>query len=153
MHPWIFNLGAILTGVAGLLGALGLFHAFRSETSVLIAGLIGISVFVTGVMSVKAGLFPMPDPRHGSWAFLSFLTIAGPLLFLFGLWKRQGSAAVRIYLAASVLLILFLLPLLMGRFASEILLPGMPQRLLAFASFAPIGVVAYHLANTAGKRA
>lgn len=152
LHPWVFNLGAILTGVAGLLGALGMFRAFRGKTSFLIAGLIGISVFVTGVMSVKAGLFPMPDPRHGSWASLSFLTIAGPVLFFLGLWGRPGSAAVRVYLAASVLLILFLLPFLMGRFTSEMLQPGTLQRLLAFASFFPIGVVAYHLVNAAGEK-
>lgn len=143
-RPWIFNLGAVLTGCAALCGALGLTLAFRRTTNLLLTALIGFSVAATGVLSIKAGMFPMPDPRHASWSFLSWLTIASPLLFLIGLWGRRGATAIRVYLGASIALILFLLPFLMGRTASEMLQPGTLQRLLAFASFVPVGVVGYY---------
>ena len=142
-HPWIFNLGSILTGCAALCGALGLTLAFRRSTNFLLAALIGVSVAATGVLSVKAGMFPMPDPRHASWSFLSWLTIASPVLFLLGLWGKRGATAIRIYLGASVTLTLCLMPFLMGRAGTEMLKPGTLQRLLAFAVFVPVGVVGY----------
>ena len=146
-HPWIFNVGAILTGAAALFGAVGLAVAFRRTTNIVLALLIGVSVAATGVMSIKAGLFPMPDPRHATWGFLTWLTVATPLLFLLALWHQRESTAVRIYLAASMLLILVLLPFLMGSIATVLLPPGTLQRLLAFASFMPVGVVGRHLAK------
>jgi hypothetical membrane protein len=152
-HPWIFNLGAILTGCAALCGALGLTLAFRRRTNLLLAALIGLSVAATGVLSIKAGMFPMPDPRHASWSFLSWLTIASPLLFLLGLWGRRGATTIRIYLGASVALTLCLVPFLMGRAGTEMLQPGALQRLLAFAVFVPVGVVGFYVnGSTQPKR-
>ena len=147
-RPWIFNSGSILTGCAALCGALGLTLAFRRSTNLLLAALIGFSVAATGVLSIKAGMFPMPDPRHASWSFLSWLTIASPLLFLLGLWGRRGATAIRIYLGASIALTLFLMPFLMGRAGAEMLQPGTLQRLLAFAVFVPVGVVGYCVNET-----
>ena len=43
-QPWIFNLGAMLTGVAGLIGAFGLFRALRTVTWTALALLVGLSV-------------------------------------------------------------------------------------------------------------
>ena len=130
-----------------MFGAVGLAAAFRRTTNIVLALLIGVSVAATGVMSIKAGLFPMPDPRHATWGFLTWLTVATPLLFLLGLWRQRKSTTVRRYLAASTLLILVLLPFLMGSIATVLLPPGTLQRLLAFASFVPVGVVGRHLAN------
>lgn len=150
-QPWIFNLGAILTGVAALGGAIGLYQAFRSTTNIVISALIGTSLAATGVVSIRAGLFPMPDPRHGDWGFLSFFTVALPLLFFLGLWGKQGVTKLRVYLVASTLLVLFLLPLLTHSVAIEALQPGTVQRLLAVAAFAPVGVVGYHFSATDEK--
>jgi len=147
-HPWIFNLGAILTGAAALCGALGLAAAFRRITNILLAALIAVSVAATGVMSIKAGIFPMPDPRHATWGFLTWLTIATPLLFLLGVWNQRGGTAVRICLVASTLLIVLLLPFLMGRISTPLLQPGTVQRMLALAAFLPVGVVGFYLAKT-----
>src|ERR1039457_6787156 len=69
-HPWIFNLGATLTGVAGLVGAFGRFRALRTVTWTALAGLVALSVVAKGVLSLKAGMFTMPDPQHASWQFL-----------------------------------------------------------------------------------
>ena len=149
--PWVFNLGAILTGLAALAGALGLYCAFRSTANVVLAVLIGISLVATGAVSIRAGLFPMPDPRHGDWGFLSLFTVGSPLLYLLGLWRRQGATGIRVYLALCTFLILFLVPFLMHRVNVRALQPGTLQRLLAFASFVPIGVVGYYFARTDEK--
>ena len=95
-HPWIFNLGAIVTGAAGLAGAFGLFRALRTVTWTALAGLVALCVVANRVLSVKAGIFPMPDPRHASWQFLMPAILATPLLLLVALW-RQG-VALRAYL-------------------------------------------------------
>lgn len=142
-YPWIFNRGAILTGIAALAGAIGLYRAFTGATNVVIASLIGLSVAATGVMSVKAGLFPMPDPRHASWGFLVAFTIATPLLLLIGAWK-QPATGLRLYLIASIFLILLLFPFLSGMAHTTLLQSGAFQRLFAVATFLPVGVVAHH---------
>jgi hypothetical protein len=54
----------------------------RRKTNFLLSWLIGLSVACTGVMTLKAGMFPMPDPRHNSWGFLQNLTIITPHLML-----------------------------------------------------------------------
>jgi len=147
-HPWIFNVGAILTGTAALLGAIGLYRAFADTTNVVIASIIGLSVAATGVMSVKAGLFPLPDSRHASWGFLVFFTIATPLLLLIGVWKQPRATALRLYLTASIALILALFPFLSGMAHTTLLQPGAFQRLFALATFLPVGIVAHHFKGT-----
>jgi len=147
-HPWIFNVGAILTGTAALLGAIGLYRAFADTTNVVLASIIGLSVAATGVMSVKAGLFPLPDSRHASWGFLVFFTIATPLLLLIGVWKRPNTNGLRLYLTASIALILALFPFLSGMAHTTLLQPGVFQRLFALATFLPVGIVAYHFKGT-----
>jgi len=147
-HPWIFNVGAILTGTAALLGAIGLHGAFVATTNVVIAWLIGLSVAATGVMSIKAGLFPLPDSRHASWGFLVFFTIATPLLLLIGVWKRPNTNGLRLYLAASIALIVALFPFLSGMAHTTLLQPGVFQRLFALATFLPVGIVAHHFKGT-----
>jgi hypothetical membrane protein len=72
-QPWIFNLGAILTGIAGLLGAIGLFRALRATTWTTLSLITALCIAANGVLALKAGLFPMPDPRHASWQFSSCL--------------------------------------------------------------------------------
>ena len=86
-HPGIFNNGAILDGIAGFFGAAGLFLGLSSVASWWLRALIAIGVFSNGVLSLKAGLFPMPDPRHASWQFLLFPTLITPPLMLAATWR------------------------------------------------------------------
>ncbi|HVB99355.1 MAG TPA: DUF998 domain-containing protein [Candidatus Dormibacteraeota bacterium] len=136
-HPAIFNVGEMLTGLAALGGAFGLYLCFRVKTHRLLAGLIGFSVASTGVMCLKAGLFPMPDSRHNSWGLLFDFIILIPFLMLAGLLKASRSAGLRIYLAVSVAFLLLLIPL------SPWLGRGTLQRLIAVATNVPIGVVGF----------
>ena len=153
LRPSIFNVGAIVTGISALAGGVGLYRAFCSTTNSALAGLIALSVVATGVMSLKAGLFPMPDERHASWGFLTAFTIATPFLFVLGLWKRRDVTGLRLYLLASIALVLLLIACMSGMISAIHLLPGVFQRLLAFATFVPVGVVAYFFKRRLSKSA
>ena len=141
-HPGIFNTGAILTGIAGLGGAFGLFLGLRRATARWLRILIAIGLLSNGVMSLKAGLYPMPDPRHATWQFLLFPFLITPLLLLVATWR--ASIWLRIYLLLDIICLLWLMPSMMHRVA-PIWPEGTMQRLFALVTFLPIGVVAFAL--------
>jgi hypothetical membrane protein len=136
-HPWIFNVGETLTGFAALAGAVGLYQVFRAKTHFLISVLIGFAVACIGIMTIKAGIFPMPDSRHNSWAVLQNFVIITPFFLLMGVWKRGHSWGLRLYLLLSVTLLFLLVPLdsRLGR--------GTLQRLITVGSLLPVGVVGF----------
>jgi hypothetical membrane protein len=114
-HPGIFNNGAILDGIAGFFGAAGLFLGLSSVASRWLRALIAIGVFCNGVLSLKAGLFPTPDPRHASWQFLLFPILITPLLMLAAMWRT--SVWLRLYLLVDIVCLLLMLPMMMHRLA------------------------------------
>jgi hypothetical membrane protein len=136
-HPWIFNVGSMLTGFAALGAALGLYRRFRRKSHFLLSLLIGLSVACTGVVCLRGGMFPLPDPRHSSWNFLLKYTIITPHLMLIGLWKRSHSSALRTYRICSITFLLLLAPLTswLGR--------GTLQRLIALGTLVPVGVIGF----------
>src|ERR1700692_4702234 len=48
-HPWIFNAGETLTGLAALAGAVGLYQIFRTKTHFLISVLTSFAVACIGI--------------------------------------------------------------------------------------------------------
>ncbi len=139
-QPWIFNLGLMLTGIAAVLGAFGLYRTFRSRASRWLSSLIALCVACTGFASLKAGLFPLPDHRHGTRGFPLF-TIVTPLLMLIAIWDKERLRGLRAYLSFSVLLLVPVVSLFEGKLVILGLGPGILQRLLALATYVPIGVV------------
>lgn len=136
-RPWIFNAGETLTGVTALAAALGLYQVFRWKTNFLLSCLIGFAVACIGIMGVKAGMFPMPDPRHNSWELLQNFIIITPHLMLLALWKQSHSSGLRIYLILSIALLILLVPL------SSRLGRGTFQRLISTGTLVPVGVVGF----------
>lgn len=136
-HPWIFNFGDMLNGVAALAASYGLYRAFRAKTNVVISALVGFAVATSGFMSLKAGLFPMPSPLHNSWPFLFNFTIIIPHLMLIGLWRQSRGWGLRLYLIASIVFLVLLVP------AKPYLGRGTLQRLIAVGSLVPVGVVGF----------
>jgi hypothetical membrane protein len=136
-HPWIFNAGEMLTGFATLAGAVGLYRIFRRKTHFLLSWLIGLAVACMGVMILKAGMFPLPDPRHNSWGFLQNAIIITPFLMLVGLWKQNHSSGLRTYLILSTTFLVILVPL------SSRLGRGALQRLIAMGTLVPVGVIGF----------
>lgn len=148
-HPLIFNLGAMLTGAAALVGAFALFGALRTVTWKTLAALVALSLVANGVLSVKAGMFPMPDPRHASWQFLMPAILATPLLLLVALW-RQG-VGLRAYLLCNIVALMLMVPLMLHRMA-PLFAEGTTQRLSAVVVFVPVGVAGYALVRADGPR-
>jgi hypothetical membrane protein len=142
-YPWIFNVGAMLTGFAAIGAAIGLYRSFRGRTNIILSGLIALAVAFTGVMCIKAGVFPMPDPRHNSWGFLQNFTIIAPFLMLIGLWKRGRSVGLRTYLIFSITFLLLLVPLMNRRNSISWLGGGTLQRLIAVGTLVPVGVIGF----------
>ena len=142
-HPGIFNTGEMLTGFAALGAALGLYRSFHRKTHILLSWLIGFSVACTGVMFLKAGMFPMPDPRHNSWGVLQNFTIIIPHLMLIGLWKQSHSLSLRIYLIFSVTFLFLLTQLMSHKSSISWLENGTIQRLINVATLVPVGVVGF----------
>ena len=134
-EPWIYNVGAILIGFFAFGGAFGLYLVFRTKTSFPLSLLIAFSVACTGVVCVRGGMFPMPDPRHSSWNVLQNLSIITPHLMLIGLLRRRENAALRIYLAISVAFLFVLAPL------GSRIERGTLQRLIDLGTLVPVGVV------------
>src|SRR5215469_12089174 len=141
-QPWIFNLGAVLTGVAGLIGAFGLFRALRTVTWTALALLVGLCVVANGVLSLRAGMFPVPDPRHASWQFLLFPILSAPVLLLIALWRQ--SVTLRMYLLCNAIALLLMVLVMMHKMAL-VFAEGTQQRLLALVVFVPVGVAGYAL--------
>lgn len=136
-QPWVFNTGGLLTGIAALAASFGLYRSFRKRTNILVRALIGLSVACIGVMTMKASLFPMPDPRHNSWPLLFDFMLITPHLMLIGLWKKGQSPGLRAFLIFVIVFLLVLIPLTpwLGR--------GTLQRLLDAAILVPVGVVGF----------
>jgi hypothetical membrane protein len=136
-RPWIFNAGETLTGITALAAALGLFQVFLRKTNFLVGGLIGFAVACIGIMAVKAGTFPMPNPHHNSWEVLQNFIIITPHLMLLGLWNQKHTSGLRTYLILCIALLVLLVPLgsRLGR--------GTLQRLISAATLVPVGIVGF----------
>ncbi len=141
-RPWIFNTGAILTGIAALVAAFGFLRALRSlGTNLILACLVSISIAITGVSSLWAGIFPLPDPRHGGHPALLVAMLALPFVLTVVLWTLGVSRPLKIYLVATIALLLILFPVLSGmtRFDTHAF-RGLLQRIFALTVFLPIGI-------------
>jgi hypothetical membrane protein len=141
--PILFNLGAMVTGFAGLVAAIGLIMAFQEiKTYPVLAWLTALAVFCVGLSSLWAGIFPMPDPRHAENPFAIGLFVM-PFVTLATFWNQPK---LRVYLMACVVLFVGLIPFMSGLIAIDRqALEGALQRFLALAAFAPIGLGAYQL--------
>jgi hypothetical membrane protein len=144
-QPWIFNTGMLLSGIVAMVGSYGLFRAFRQRAGLVWSLLVGIGVLATGVTTFKGGLYPLPDPRHTSWGFLTVFIIAIPLLLLIAAWRARLPASLRYYLIFSVALVLVLFPFMSGIISVSHPGNGTFQRLFAIATFIPVGMTAYAL--------
>ncbi len=137
-----FNALAIASGVAAIVGAIGWWRALapwhlrRGVRPVLTAAVISV-----GVASVAAGVFPLPDDRHGGGA-LGIGLFAFPALFVIATLRTGSPRWVARY--AIVNLALFGAAALMFSGATSLdpqMDEGIMQRVLACSVFVPIGVV------------
>jgi hypothetical membrane protein len=146
-RPWILNTGLFIVGGATVIGSVGLLLGLRRNgVHPVLAWLAGLVMAVSAVGTLKAGIYPMPDPRHASGGLLGASLMIVPLLLTISLWKDPNAKSVRLYLICSLLLVVCCIPFVSG--AIQINLDGyrgLVQRVFALAVFPPIAVVALYL--------
>jgi hypothetical membrane protein len=147
-HPAIFNAGAMLTGLAAVAASPGLLIALRRLGShPILAWSPPIAVAITGLSSFRAGMFPLPDPRHGGHPSLLVAMLLVPIVLGAALWKRDGSRALKVYLIATIVLLLAMVPIMSGMTGLDThSFRGLFQRIFALTVFPPIAVGACVLA-------
>jgi hypothetical membrane protein len=163
--PAIFNVGAILVGIVTLIASWGFLRAFqRLGTNPILTWLATLALISSGLASINAGLFPLPDPRHteGLFALLGMGTFLLPILLPAALWKLRDARLLKIIFVVNWLVILALIPIVSGLIQIISVKAGVElqsyqsflnnyhgliQRIVALAVFLPIGAGAYFLAN------
>ena len=145
-HPAILNVGAVITGVITLIASLGFLCALRLiGTHPVIAWLTCLALVSSGLSSIWAGVFHMPDPRHNSGP-LGIGTFLLPVLFAAAFWKLKDARMLRLYLFVNLLLMVALVPIMSGAAGIDMSnYGGLLQRIAALTLFPPIGVVALFL--------
>ena len=141
-NPAFFNAGLVLTAGAMFGASVGILVALvRLHANKILAAIAFSTVAMTGVGTLVAGLFPLPDPRHAGYpAFLVF-TLAVPFAMAAALWKLGISRPVKAYFAATIVLLLIMVPVMTGATTIDMgAYAGICQRVFALTVFPPIAV-------------
>lgn len=115
--PAIFNGGAIIEGIVKCIVAWGFWRAFRQlGRSSRFAWLIPLVLVASGLASINAGIFPLPDPRHtmSPLAALNIGTILLPLLVPAAVWRWCETRSIKVYFIANIILFIALIPIISG---------------------------------------
>lgn len=137
----VANVGFVATGVAAILGGLGLFAGLRRlGGNVVIAALAGLGLALFGIAMTMSGVFPLPNPLHYGFG----LMLAGILAPFFGaLAFKNGGAARWIVLCGFVAsLVIVALSLGIGGIVSETNV-GLFARALALVAFPTISYLCW----------
>lgn len=140
----LFNVGLILTGLAGCLGAIGLFGGLmRTSSGIPLALATGLTVFAPSLTVVMSGAFPMPSPYHSN-IFLLMAGIFAPLFGAFAIRELPNTQLIRRYLLLAFVAGLLLVPILFG--IGGLLTEdnvGLWLRIWAGVSLPPVGVLCW----------
>jgi hypothetical membrane protein len=96
-HARLFAVGAVGTGIATLAAALGLILASKPSRTRRVAGTITLAS--AGIASVAAGVYPMPDSRHGGGAIGAGLFLL-PFVSMVVTWPIASTRARTILIGA-----------------------------------------------------
>ena len=140
LQPWLFNAGAMLTGLASLVAAYGVPAAFlRLGGKSWTAGLAALALVSCGLASLNAGWFALPDPRHNP-GWLGLGTFLLPAVLLLASWGVRDMAALRWFLVAALLAVAALAPFMAGLTGVDrASYGGLLQRLLTLPLFLSVG--------------
>jgi hypothetical membrane protein len=137
-----FNAMAVASGLGAIVVSLGWWHALDHwAVGWIRRGPVCVALVSIGVASITAGLFPLPDERHGGGALRAGL-FALPLLLVLATVRSQVVTWIRRYAVANLLLfVLAALPFSGATGVDPTVNEGVLQRILALAVFPPIAVV------------
>ena len=147
--PPTFNFGVIFVAVATLVASFGFLRALRRlGVNPILAWLTFLSIAANGMSSLWAGLFPLPDPRHGGHPVFMIGMLLLPFLLIAAFWKLSDARLLRAYFVATIILLVAMIPLISGMSGLDThAYRGLLQRVFALTVFPPIGVGAYVLAR------
>jgi hypothetical membrane protein len=136
LQPWLFNGGAILTGLASFGAAYGVAAACLALGGWRWAAwLAALALLSCGLASLNAGWFPLPDPRHNP-GWLGLGTFLLPPVLLLAVWRIGGLGWLRLFLAAAILAVAALAPFMAGwAGVDRAAYGGLLQRLLTLPLF------------------
>ncbi|MBK9475910.1 MAG: DUF998 domain-containing protein [Tetrasphaera sp.] len=146
-----FNAGAILTGLAVIAGAVGLVSVSRRLPSHrVLTWPMAVAMISTGAAAVAAGVFPLPDSRHGGGPVGAGM-FAVPLIASLVLWQWT-STGLRAYAIGNLVGFVASGAALSGSTPlDEVANAGALQRLLALTVFGAIGVICWVARRTADQ--
>jgi len=152
-RPAVFNAGIIVLGAVTLVAAVGFLLALRRlGAHPLLAWATGVAVALNGLQTLWAGIFPLPDPRHGGHPAFVVGMLLLPALLAVATWRRTRSRVVRAYFAATLVLLAVMVPVMSGVSGLDMhAYRGLVQRVFTLAVFPPVGVAACVLARRVGE--
>jgi glucan biosynthesis protein C len=113
-NPMFFNGNVILCGLSAIIGGFGLTHILTQLSGGRCwAVAAGASISLWGLAIIVAGLYPMPDDRHGAFG----LAIVGqftPLFAWLALRKVEGFVGLKTFLAIIFVASFALFAIMMG---------------------------------------
>lgn len=148
----LFNSGILLTALATMAGSFGFYLAARAlSPGRLWPILAGISLGLFGVGLAFGALFPMPDPRHGGFGLGMSVHVA-PLFLALALRSAPDLGTLRRFLIiVTILMFVFLLPMMgIGGLVTKANV-GAFQRLYALMVFGWIGVAGLVLLRSSNR--
>lgn len=146
-RPWVFNSGVMATGVAMLLAAIGYFRAYRRlGVHQILTWATSVALVASGASTLRAGWYPLPDPRHGGHPVLLIPMLMLPFLLTAASWKDRHARSLKVYLIATMVLLAIMVPFMSGMTGlNPRTYGGLFQRIFALTIFPPIAVCAVYL--------
>jgi hypothetical membrane protein len=139
-HATWFAVGAVGTGVATMMTAVGLLLAHRPSVVLRIPG--AAALVSAGLASVTAGIYPMPDSRHGGGLLGAGLFLL-PFLLLAVSWSSAPNWARVILLFGAVWFVVAGVVMSGATPIDQVAYEGICQRFLAVPLFGAISLSAY----------
>lgn len=145
-YPEIFNSGVVLIGFVCILAGFGFYHGlsgFAAKRTLPVTILVLMILF--GISIIMAGLFPMPDVRHGSYG-LGMSSHLIPPLIAAAIWKDTSYRSLAVFLLVNTVVMIAMFVIMMG--VGQLLTRanvGLFQRSYSLTTFPWIAVVSFVL--------
>jgi hypothetical membrane protein len=151
-HPLILNVGVVLSGVASLLGCVGLWLVLgRLHSRGIWRRWACATAGAQGMALVVAGLFPLPNWWHYVGSSLAFPAVLAPALVALALRQAARARRLRAYLVVNnVLMVLAYFAFVFGRGSNVLGLLQLLYTLLAIPWIAVAAVALLRLPNQGG---
>jgi hypothetical membrane protein len=144
-HATLFAVGAVGTGVATLAAALGVILASKPSRTRRVAG--ALTLTSAGMASVAAGVYPMPDSRHGGGAIGAGLFLL-PFVSMVVTWPIASTRARTVLIGGAVWFVAAGVVMSGVTPIDQQTYEGICQRFLAVPTFGAISLTAYLLARS-----